>query len=48
MAARKGSAEWKGGLKDGGGSVRVGDGVFEGSYSFASRFEEGPGPIPRS
>jgi osmotically inducible protein OsmC len=46
MAARKGSAEWNGGLKDGAGSVRVGDGVFEGSYSFASRFEEGDGTNP--
>ncbi len=46
MAARKGSAEWKGDLKGGGGTVTVGDGVFSGSYSFASRFEEGEGTNP--
>lgn len=46
MAARKGSAEWKGDLKGGGGTVTVGDGVFEGNYSFASRFEEGEGTNP--
>jgi osmotically inducible protein OsmC len=46
MAARKGSAEWQGGVKGGAGTVRVGDGVFEGNYSFASRFEEGPGTNP--
>ncbi len=46
MAARKGSAEWKGDLKGGGGTVTVGDGVFSGQYSFASRFEEGEGTNP--
>jgi osmotically inducible protein OsmC len=46
MAARKGSAQWNGGLKDGGGTVKVGDGVFEGNYSFSSRFEEGDGTNP--
>jgi lipoyl-dependent peroxiredoxin len=39
--ASKGSAEWKGDLKGGGGEVTVGDGVFQGSYSFKSRFEDG-------
>jgi lipoyl-dependent peroxiredoxin len=46
MAARKGSAEWKGDLKGGGGTVTVGDGVWSGDYSFASRFEEGEGTNP--
>jgi osmotically inducible protein OsmC len=46
MATRNGSAEWKGDLKGGGGSVTVGDGVFEGAYSFSSRFEEGEGTNP--
>ena len=46
MAARKGSAEWKGDLKGGSGEVTVGDGVFQGNYSFASRFEEGEGTNP--
>ena len=46
MPQRKGSAEWKGGLKDGRGSLSLGSGVFEGSYSFGSRFEEGMGTNP--
>jgi len=46
MATRNGSAEWRGDLKDGSGTVRVGDGVFEGNYSFRSRFEEGEGTNP--
>jgi osmotically inducible protein OsmC len=46
MATRNGSAEWKGDLKGGSGTVRVGDGVFEGSYSFTSRFEDGEGTNP--
>lgn len=46
MAARNGSAEWKGDLKGGSGTVTVGDGVFEGQYSFSSRFEEGEGTNP--
>lgn len=46
MAARKGSAEWKGDLRGGGGTVTVGDGVFSGDYSFSSRFEEGEGTNP--
>lgn len=46
MPQRKGSAEWKGGLKDGRGSLSLGSGAFEGSYSFGSRFEEGAGTNP--
>jgi osmotically inducible protein OsmC len=46
MATRNGSAEWKGDLKGGSGTLRVGDGVFEGSYSFTSRFEDGEGTNP--
>jgi osmotically inducible protein OsmC len=46
MAARNGSAEWRGDLKSGSGTVRVGEGAFEGNYSFASRFEEGEGTNP--
>jgi osmotically inducible protein OsmC len=46
MATRNGSAEWRGDLKDGSGSLTVGDGVFEGQYSFSSRFEEGEGTNP--
>jgi len=46
MPRREGRAEWKGGLKGGTGSLTVGDGVFEGAYSFGSRFEEGKGTNP--
>jgi lipoyl-dependent peroxiredoxin len=46
MATRNGSAEWRGDLKGGDGTVKVGDGVFEGAYSFSSRFEEGEGTNP--
>jgi lipoyl-dependent peroxiredoxin len=46
MATRNGSAEWKGDLQSGSGNLVVGDGVFEGQYSFASRFEEGEGTNP--
>ena len=41
MATRNGSAEWQGSLKDGKGTVTVGNGVFTGNYSFGTRFEEG-------
>lgn len=46
MPQRSGSAEWKGGLKDGRGSLSLGSGAFEGSYSFGSRFEGGKGTNP--
>src|ERR1700753_2304731 len=41
----KGSAEWKGDLKDGAGTFTAGDGI-NGDYSFKSRFEDGPGANP--
>ncbi|HEV3230471.1 MAG TPA: OsmC family protein [Solirubrobacteraceae bacterium] len=46
MATRTGKAEWRGGLRDGRGEVTVGYGAFTGSYSYASRFEEGQGTNP--
>jgi osmotically inducible protein OsmC len=46
MTARNGRAEWNGDLQSGSGTVTVGDGIFEGQYSFASRFEEGSGTNP--
>jgi lipoyl-dependent peroxiredoxin len=46
MATRNGSAEWRGDLQGGSGALTVGDGVFEGAYSFSSRFEEGEGTNP--
>ena len=44
MAKRNGSAEWRGDLQTGSGTVTVGDGVFEGGYSANSRFGEGDSP----
>jgi lipoyl-dependent peroxiredoxin len=44
MAVRNGSAEWRGDVQSGAGTVTVGDGVFEGTYSFQSRFGEGEAP----
>jgi osmotically inducible protein OsmC len=46
MPTRSGSATWRGDLQGGEGDLRVGDGVFEGAYSFKSRFEEGEGTNP--
>lgn len=46
MAVRHAKAEWKGTLKEGQGTVKVGSGLFEGPYSFPSRFEEGKGTNP--
>ena len=46
MATRNGSAEWRGDLRSGSGDLTVGDGAFQGRYSFSSRFEEGDGTNP--
>ena len=46
MATRTASAVWEGGLKDGKGKMKLGSGAYEGPYSFASRFEQGPGTNP--
>jgi osmotically inducible protein OsmC len=46
MAVRNGSAEWRGDVQTGTGTITVGDGIFEGPYSFKSRFEEGEGTNP--
>ncbi len=44
---RQGSAEWKGGLKDGKGTVSTTSGVLNRTpYSFTTRFEEGQGTNP--
>ncbi len=46
MITRRASAVWEGNLKDGKGTMSLGSGAFEGAYSFASRFESGPGTNP--
>ena len=44
---RKASAVWKGGLKDGKGTVSSASGVLKNTpYSFRTRFEEQPGTNP--
>jgi osmotically inducible protein OsmC len=44
---RKASAQWKGGLKDGKGTVSTTSGVLSGTqYSFSTRFENGAGTNP--
>lgn len=43
---RKASAMWHGDLRSGNGQVRLGSGVFEGPYSFLSRFDRAPGTNP--
>ena len=46
MPTRSSSAEWSGNLAGGNGTMSLGSGAFEGSYSFASRFESGEGTNP--
>jgi lipoyl-dependent peroxiredoxin len=46
MATRNGSASWEGDLKGGSGQLTVGEDAWHGTYSFASRFEEGQGTNP--
>jgi len=46
MPVRSASAVWKGDLKGGGGTMKLGSGAYEGKYSFGSRFEEDPGTNP--
>jgi osmotically inducible protein OsmC len=44
---RKASAVWKGGLKDGKGTISTDSGVLSNAqYSFSTRFEEGKGTNP--
>jgi osmotically inducible protein OsmC len=46
MTIRESEARWQGSLKEGLGRLKLGSGVFEGAYSFPSRFENGPGTNP--
>jgi osmotically inducible protein OsmC len=47
MTARNGSAEWHGNVASSSGTITVGDGVFEGGYSYESRFREATGANPK-
>jgi osmotically inducible protein OsmC len=44
--ARTATAEWKGDLMGGSGRVALGSGAYEGTYSFATRFEDKAGANP--
>lgn len=46
MTQRHASAQWKGTLKEGAGTMSLGGGAYTGPYTFASRFESGPGTNP--
>jgi osmotically inducible protein OsmC len=46
MPNRKAQAHWEGSLREGGGTMALGSGAFEGQYGFKSRFEDGPGTNP--
>lgn len=46
MSAHTSEAEWRGDLHSGSGDMTVGDGVWEGAYTFKSRFEGGEGGSP--
>ena len=46
MATRNASAQWKGNLMEGDGSLALGSGAWEGPFTFKSRFEEGHGTNP--
>ena len=46
MPVRSADAIWNGDLQDGGGTMRLGSGMFEGPYSFRSRMQEGDGTNP--
>ncbi|NCF69004.1 MAG: OsmC family peroxiredoxin [Chloroflexi bacterium] len=46
MPTRTSDATWNGDLKNGNGTMRLGSGLYEGPYTFASRFEEGKGSNP--
>lgn len=44
---KTGSAEWKGSIKEGGGTISTETGVLKDApYGFRSRFEDGPGTNP--
>ncbi|MBO6794483.1 MAG: OsmC family protein [Balneolaceae bacterium] len=46
MPDRNAEAKWNGDLKNGNGNLKLGSGMFEGAYTFVSRFENGDGTNP--
>ncbi len=46
MAKNTANAKWTGSLKEGEGHLALGNGAFEGKFSYKSRFEDGDGTNP--
>ncbi len=46
MAIRRSTATWQGTLKEGSGTMRLASGLYEGPYTYSSRFEEAKGTNP--
>ena len=46
MPVRTSEATWEGDLRHGNGTMTVGDGAYEGPYTYVSRFESGEGTNP--
>lgn len=46
MPVRNASAVWNGTLREGEGKMKLGSGAYEGPFTYASRFESGPGTNP--
>ena len=46
MPVRTSEAEWRGDLRQGNGTIKLGSGSYQGAYSFPTRFEEAPGSNP--
>jgi len=46
MAMRKSEARWRGTLKEGSGTMRLASGLYEGPFTYSSRFEEAKGTNP--
>jgi lipoyl-dependent peroxiredoxin len=46
MPTRSATAQWKGAVADGDGTVALASGSFSGPYSWRSRFEQGTGTNP--
>jgi osmotically inducible protein OsmC len=46
MPVRKSEAVWRGTLKEGSGKMRLASGLYEGPYTYSSRFEEAAGTNP--
>jgi osmotically inducible protein OsmC len=46
MPVRRSQATWNGTLKEGKGTMRLASGLYEGPYTYSSRFEEAAGTNP--